>query len=89
MRLRNLVQSALQLKKETPNPAIPETVLLGESPAIEILKQQIRRVARSQAPIFISGESGSGKELVARAIHFLGARANGPFIPGELRRHSF
>tara|TARA_R110000851_G_scaffold181511_2_gene330053 strand:- start:571179 stop:572528 length:1350 start_codon:yes stop_codon:yes gene_type:complete len=81
MRLRNLVQSALQLKKEIPNPAIPETVLLGESPAIEILKQQIRRVARSQAPIFISGESGSGKELVARAIHFLGARANGPFIP--------
>uniref|UniRef100_UPI003F6A4E05 sigma-54-dependent transcriptional regulator n=1 Tax=Porticoccus sp. TaxID=2024853 RepID=UPI003F6A4E05 len=81
MRLRNLVQSALLLKKETPNPAIPETVLLGESSAIEILKQQIRRVARSQAPIFISGESGSGKELVARAIHFLGARANGPFIP--------
>ena len=81
MRLRNLVQSALQLKKESPDPVIPETMLLGESPAIEILKQQIRRVARSQAPIFINGESGSGKELVARAIHFLGARANGPFIP--------
>lgn len=81
MRLRNIVQSALQLKREDPHPATPETVLLGESPAIETLKQQIRRVARSQAPIFISGESGSGKELVARSIHFLGARANGPFIP--------
>jgi two-component system response regulator PilR (NtrC family) len=82
MRLRNIVQSALQLKRDdSDNPVTPETVLLGESPVIETLKQQIRRVARSQAPIFISGESGSGKELVARAIHFLGARANGPFIP--------
>ncbi|WP_438951545.1 sigma-54-dependent transcriptional regulator [Porticoccus sp.] len=81
IRLRSIVQSALQLKREVPNPATPETVLLGESPAIDLLKQKIRRVARSQAPIFISGESGSGKELVTRAIHYLSSRANGPFIP--------
>ena len=38
------------------------------------LKQQIRKLARSQAPIYISGESGSGKERVARLIHALGPR---------------
>ena len=83
MRLRSVVESALKL--ESPSESQPKSStsmeLIGESPAMEKLKQQIRRVARSQAPIFISGESGSGKELVARAIHQLGPRANGPFIP--------
>lgn len=80
MRLRNLVESALKLESQPPKPT-SSGELIGSSPAIESLKQQIRRVARSQAPIFISGESGSGKELVARAIHQLSPRSTGPFVP--------
>ena len=45
------------------------------------LRNQIAKLARSQAPVYISGESGSGKELVARQIHLKGARAKHPFIP--------
>lgn len=81
MRLRSVVQSALELDSASEDHHNEEVALIGHSPAIEALKQQIRRVARSQAPVFISGESGSGKELVARSIHYLGPRANGPFIP--------
>ncbi len=79
-RLRAMVQTALQLRQEQAMPN-GETGLTGNSPVMAQLREQIGRVARSQAPIFISGESGTGKELVARAIHYLGPRANGPFIP--------
>jgi two-component system response regulator PilR (NtrC family) len=53
----------------------------GDSPAMQALRDTIAKVARSQAPISISGESGVGKELVARTIHAEGGRASGPFIP--------
>jgi two-component system response regulator PilR (NtrC family) len=45
------------------------------------LRATLTKVARSQAPVYISGESGVGKELVARTIHAEGGRASGPFIP--------
>ncbi|MEO6171748.1 MAG: sigma-54 dependent transcriptional regulator, partial [Arenimonas sp.] len=45
------------------------------------LRSTIAKVARSQAPVYISGESGVGKELVARSIHELGGRTSGSFIP--------
>ena len=45
------------------------------------LRQTIAKVARSQAPVYIAGESGVGKELVARTIHAEGGRAGGPFVP--------
>src|SRR5690554_7525090 len=45
------------------------------------MRRQILKLARSEAPIYISGESGSGKELVARRIHELGPRACHPFVP--------
>lgn len=80
-RLRAMVQTALQLRHDNRIPHTDESGLNGNSPVMANLRQQIARVARSQAPIFISGESGTGKELVARAIHYLGPRANGPFIP--------
>src|SRR4051812_2900514 len=53
----------------------------GNSPAMQALRETVAKVARSQAPISISGESGVGKELVARTIHAEGGRASGPFVP--------
>lgn len=85
MRLRSMVESALKLEPpvghQSPSKPSTSAELIGQSQAMEGLKQQIRKISRSQAPIFISGESGSGKELVARAIHNLGPRASGPFVP--------
>ncbi|MCS7091397.1 MAG: sigma-54 dependent transcriptional regulator [Verrucomicrobiota bacterium] len=57
-----------------------EHELLGNSPAMQELRQLIRKVARTQATVLIQGESGTGKELVARAIYRESPRANGPFI---------
>jgi len=94
-RLRELVNTALRLSA----PAEERTVdsrLLGDSPPMKALRKQIDKLARSQAPVYISGESGSGKELVARQIHDLGPRADRPFvpvncgaIPGELMESEF
>jgi two-component system response regulator PilR (NtrC family) len=54
--------------------------LIGESPAMQSLRAQIARLARSMAPISITGESGSGKELAAREIHAQSSRAAKPFV---------
>ena len=54
--------------------------MVGSSAAIANLRQQIRKVAISEAPVLIGGESGSGKELAARAIHECSWRAGGPFV---------
>ncbi|TYT73464.1 sigma-54-dependent transcriptional regulator [Desulfobotulus mexicanus] len=53
----------------------------GQSTSMRLLFEQIRQVAKAQGPILILGESGSGKELVARAIHKESSRTKGPFIP--------
>ncbi len=80
-RLRAMVETALELRHDREPDHGDNMGLVGESAKMDTLRQRIARVARSQAPIFISGESGSGKELVARAIHYQGPRSNGPFIP--------
>lgn len=75
--LRALVKSALKL----PQAATPDgKALLGHSPAMQKVRDLIKRVARSQAPVHISGESGSGKELAARLIVQSGARHDQPFV---------
>ena len=79
--LRSLVDTALNLKPLDTKTAIDSPSLLGETTVMIALRKQISKLARSQAPIYISGESGSGKELVARSIHENGPRAGGPFIP--------
>ncbi|MBO9695699.1 MAG: sigma-54-dependent Fis family transcriptional regulator [Sphingopyxis sp.] len=68
-----------------------EALIIGTSPATCRLREMIRRVARSNASVMLCGPSGSGKELVARAIHDEGARTGKAFsaincgaIPGEL-----
>src|SRR5581483_1451916 len=54
--------------------------LLGTSPGMKRLRDEIRSVARSDAPVSISGETGSGKELVAQAIHEESDQARGPYV---------
>ena len=77
--LRALVKQALKVPEK---PATSSSYqLLGESPAILQVRSMIERLAKSQAPVFITGESGSGKELAARMIHLGGPRAEQPFIP--------
>ena len=76
--LRNIVESALKVSRKQPDGHSP---LLGESEPMDHLREMVARVARSQAPVHISGDSGTGKELVARLIHDSGPRKDGPFIP--------
>jgi two-component system, NtrC family, response regulator PilR len=81
--LRLMVQSALRLNappSESPSAPAAPSRLRGESAVIQALRAQIARLARSMAPIAITGESGSGKELAAREVHALGSRAGKPFI---------
>ena len=80
--LRRLVQAALKLA-DTKRADIDgaDQRLLGDSPSMRELRGLIAKVARSQAPVYISGESGSGKELVARLIHESGPRTGAPFVP--------
>ncbi|SNS22539.1 two-component system, NtrC family, response regulator PilR [Noviherbaspirillum humi] len=84
--LRQMVQSALRMDGlsgssagSSPS-ASGKSPLLGESPVMQDLRVQIARLARSMAPVSIHGESGSGKELAARAIHVHSNRADKPFI---------
>jgi len=79
--LRRLVSSALQLEVDTSRTRdAVDQELIGSAPTIQVLRQQISKLARSQAPVHIHGESGSGKEVVARLIHNHSPRAAGPFV---------
>ncbi len=80
-KLRAMVTAALKLAAPQTSIVNKQTTFVGSSTIMDELRSQISRVARSQAPIYISGESGSGKEVVARTIHYQGPRADGPFIP--------
>jgi two-component system response regulator PilR (NtrC family) len=80
--LRALVDDALNIKPLDPAKAAHDSAkLLGDADVMKSLRKQITKLARSQAPIYISGESGSGKELVARVIHEQGPHCDAPFIP--------
>jgi two-component system response regulator PilR (NtrC family) len=79
--LRALVKSALSLPQRPPATKSGENELLGSSPGIEQVRLTIEKLARSQAPVYITGESGSGKELAARLIHSKGARRDKAFVP--------
>ena len=76
--LRALVKSALALPERT---EAAGRQLLGSSPPLVQVRVLLGKLARTQAPVHISGESGSGKELAARLIHENGARRDKPFVP--------
>jgi len=77
-RLRVLIENALKLSG---NKTETGKKLIGDSEVIREIRKKIAKLARSQAPIYISGESGVGKELVARMIHEQGPRASARFVP--------
>jgi two-component system, NtrC family, response regulator PilR len=87
--LRKLIKATLKLR--TPDGVVFDATqpivvpsglrLLGQSKPMQKLREMIAKVARSQAPVHIAGDSGTGKELVARLIHDSGPRHDGPFVP--------
>ena len=85
--LRGLVRTALRLAEEKRNGGAAAKTgdsgdrLIGDSAAMQQVRSTIGKLARNQAPVYIAGESGVGKELVARLIHEQGPRASGPFVP--------
>ncbi|MEQ1773997.1 MAG: sigma-54 dependent transcriptional regulator [Burkholderiales bacterium] len=88
--LRALIRSALNLPRLLRNGqprradnAVPaeDSALIGNSPLMQAARRMIDKLARSQAPVHVTGESGSGKELAARLIHDNGSRQGAPFVP--------
>lgn len=68
-------------RTQPPKPDPLALNLIGESPGFRAAIALIPRTAHCDAPVLIEGETGSGKELVAHAIHYLGPRRGGPFVP--------
>ncbi|MEE9254506.1 MAG: sigma-54 dependent transcriptional regulator, partial [Pseudomonadales bacterium] len=94
--LRRLVDTALNLGPMGESGGAASRKLIGTSDAIQRMRVQIAKLARSQAPIYVSGESGSGKEVAARLMHEQGPRGPKPFvavncgaIPSELMESEF
>ncbi|MES1190549.1 MAG: sigma-54 dependent transcriptional regulator [Steroidobacter sp.] len=80
--LRKLISATLKLADQHESTGVlPKVRLLGQSAAMNDLRDMIDKVSRSQAPVHIYGESGTGKELVAHLIHDSGARRDAPFVP--------
>ncbi len=85
--LRNLVSKAVESSEistqkiaDSPNLSSDPYEIIGESSAIDSLKKTITKLARTQVPVYIQGDSGTGKELVAQQIHRQSARSSAPFI---------
>ena len=90
-RLRQLVENALKVAHQSdetkatpehsPEQKMLDSRLIGNSAIMQPLKKTILKLARSQAPVFLSGASGTGKEVVAKLIHDLSPRRDGSFVP--------
>ncbi|MGM8884637.1 sigma 54-interacting transcriptional regulator [Psychrobacter sp. 1U2] len=90
-RLRQLVENALKVIRQddaaqtadakTPEQQLLDQRLIGDTQVMDTLKSTILKLARSQAPVFLSGASGTGKEVAARLIHDLSPRREAHFVP--------
>jgi len=90
-RLRQLVENALKVIRQddtaqtadtqTPEQQLLDQRLIGDTQVMHTLKSTILKLARSQAPVFLSGASGTGKEVAARLIHDLSPRREADFVP--------
>ncbi|HEV7233512.1 MAG TPA: sigma-54 factor interaction domain-containing protein, partial [Sphingorhabdus sp.] len=69
-----------QQSRAATNRSLPNDVLVGDSASMAALRDMVRRVARSSASVLICGASGSGKEVVARAIHAASERSAKPYV---------
>lgn len=78
--LKPVIEFALKLSEKINHGSADTLQMVGESAEIKQVRLMIEKLARSQAPVYISGESGSGKELAAKLIHQNSSRADGPFI---------
>ena len=74
------LQETVRLLKDQVRRQQPDDELLGESPAMVKLRQQIARIAGLDSSVLLAGESGTGKELVARSLHRQSHRCDGPFV---------
>ncbi len=79
LKLRRLEEENIQLKREL-RQRYRYNNIVGSSPAINKIYDTIEKVADTDGTILISGASGTGKELIARAIHYMGSRGEKPFV---------
>ncbi len=77
--LKNLLKRALEIR-DAELGAAADSGLVGRSPPIDKLRQQVAQFADAPFPVLIEGESGSGKELVAKSLHLLSVRSSRPFL---------
>ncbi|MFO7651895.1 MAG: sigma-54 dependent transcriptional regulator [bacterium] len=79
LKLRDLSRENLRLRRAVADFWGPGAII-GSSPAMAAVRESVRLAAATDAAVMVLGETGTGKELVARAIHGLGSRAQGPFV---------
>lgn len=77
---RELVLENRALKTQIADSSSLESRLIGSSPAMQMLRQQILHFAQTDAAVLITGETGTGKEVIAQALHHYSARKSGPFM---------
>lgn len=88
--IRNAVEkNCLQLRfRESIEEELEKYPLIGKSPAIVTLRETIRKAAPSDEPVLITGETGTGKEIVARHLHYYSKRTSGRFVVASIPGHS-